>query len=275
MPKAEGNPGSGTGADDSGKVTVEIDGKTREVGKDEIVSLLSQQASITKKSQELTPLANLITKYGVGADQLVENIEGSFGLLGSLMEQGIIDEKGNVKERLEVKKDEALPGFKLPGKDGNNEEGVSKALGPVLAALEQINQRLGGVEKDQMGLLRDSTERAVKAKYPDFTGEDVSKLFARASNDKSKGLWDHAEALKSENTTRLSALEEQILKKHGIDPEAARNKLKEQSDEGGGLALLKSKEISFGKGPKKDSKSVTPMQAMMEHFRLKKEKGEI
>lgn len=257
---------------DPGKSTdvkIEIDGKS--FGAEEVKNLLAQQASVTQKSQELASVSKILEKYGTDAETYLGQSEAALALVGQMLEKGMIDDQGNLKQP-EVKPviPAANPLDFLKVKGG--EVGDEKTLKIVEAALGkftgEIGKRLQAIEQDQSSILRDQITTRVQSKYPSFTTDHVSELLVRASKDNRKSLWDHAEDFNKDLGTRQETAEIAFAKKYGIDLDEARNALKEQSAEGGIMASFQGKKFAFGKGPTTRNKdSVTPLDATIEFLK--------
>jgi len=269
---ADGDKGGSSGAAAQAAaantdVKIEIDGKS--FGVEDVKNLLAQQASVTQKSQELASVSKILEKYGTDAETYLGQSEAALHVIGQLMEQGMIDEQGNLKQA-EVKqeiKPNPLEFLKRQGGESGDEKTakiVEAALGKVTSV---IDQRLRAIEQDQSAILRDQITTRVQAKYPSFTNDAVSELLVRASKDNRKSLWEHAEVFSTELGTRQETAEKDFAKKYGIDLDEARNKLKEQSAEGGVMASFQGKKFSFGKGPGGAKDKVSPLDATIEFLK--------
>ena len=249
-------------------VKIEIDGKS--FGVEDVKNLLAQQASVTQKSQELASVSKILEKYGTDAETYLGQSEAALAVVGQLLEKGMIDEQGNLKQA-EVKQDpkpDPLSFLKLKG----SETGDEKTLKIVEAGLgkiaEKFDKRLQAIEQDQSAILRDQITTRVQAKYPSFSNDAVSELLVRASKDGRKSLWEHAEVFSKEMGTRQEAAEAEFAKKYGIDLDEARNKLKESTAEGGVMASFQGKKFAFGRGPMdKRADSTTPLDATIEFLK--------
>ena len=141
---------------------------------------------------------------------------------------------------------------------------VAKVLGPQLDAMKALTEKVTAVDKTQGDMIRINLEEKVMGKFPNLKPNDVSQVFGKAMDDRSKSLWDHAEAASKAKASNISALREEHAKEFGVNLEKFdENKLKEQGAEGGAGALFKGKKFSFD--PKKeDADAVSPRQAAME-----------
>lgn len=268
MVEENGNSGGsdGGGSNDT-KITIEIDGESKEFGAEDISNLIAQQAAATQMSQKLAPITKVLEKYDTDAGTFLEQAEGAFVVTRKVIEAGLIEEKtGELIQKVEpVKPDHTtLPGFPT------QVDSTQKTAEIIGKALKPLQDKMDMMEREQLHILRADTSREVKSKYPDFTEDDVSRLFATAANDHTKTLYEHADVLSKGNTSKHEEMEVAFAKKYGIDLEVARNKLKEQDDGGGGsVTVFEGKKFSFKKGPgsMNDKDAVTPADAMQAHMK--------
>lgn len=268
-PNPKDSQGSGAkGNVTEGKVVLEVNGEKKEFGASDIQNLLAQQASATQKTQQVAAIIDAAKKYGLDPEAYISHAEGAFGAMTRLVDNGIIDEQGNIigKDKLETppptQNQQTVP--KQTPVDSAVQ--VPKEL---TDALEKLNKRLEGLETTQTGMMRESLQSKVVAKHPDLDEADVSRLFGIAMQDSSKSLWQHAEEMSKAKKESMGTLREGFAKEFGIDLENWNaNKTREQSAEGGAGAFLGSKKISFNaKG--NDPDATTPRKAMQEFIRAK------
>ena len=265
------------GTKDAGKI--EVDGKDYSV--EDVQNLVKQGVSATQKTQEVAGILAAAEKYGVDIETYLGQAEGAFGVMSQLITDKVIDEKGNIiKKKVEEPAGDKLEGdvdleklFNLPGADTKGMKGeekmeaiVAKVLGPQLDAIKTLTDRVAAVDKTQGDMIRLNLEEKVMGKFPNLKPNDVSQVFGRAMEDRSKSLWDHAEAASKAKASDISALREEHAKEFGIDiTKFDENKLKEQGAEGGAGALFKGKKFSFE--PKKgDEDTVKPGKAANEYI---------
>lgn len=264
MPKEEGNVGSGE-SNDSPTLTVEIDGETKVIKADDVKNLLAQQASVTQKAQKIAAIEDAARKYGLDPEDYVSHAEGSFATLAQLMELGLVNDKG---EPIATKKDDVTPttpARTVTPTTKQPDESVAKALD----SLSKMQKRLETLEEDQTRMMRISLGKEIRAKHPELSDDDVSRVFGTAMNDNSKSVWQHAEAAVKAKASQASEAEKRFAEKYGIDLEAWNaNKVREQAAEGGASVVAAGREIKFGhriRG-KDGGKAITPKQAMQEFF---------
>lgn len=263
MPKEDKVAGSeGTPGVTAAEIVIELEGGEKKVLKSEDVkNLLAQQASVTQKAQKIAAIEDAAKKYGLEPEDYVGHAEGAFASVTKLMELGLIDEKGEPIERKEVTKPANVlvtPVSKT--KDSSDD--------PVVKALEQINQRIKGIEEDQTRMMRISLGKDIRAKFDNLSDEDVSKVLGTAMNDPKKSVWQHAEDASNAKKVGEGELEKAFAKKYGINLEEWNaNKIREQTADGGASALVAGKKISFRKPSKGGENVVTPKEAMKEFLR--------
>ena len=256
---------------------IQVDGKDYSV--EDVQNIIKQGQSATQKAQEVAGVLAAAQKYGVDPETYIAQAEGAFGVMSQLIADKVIDEKGNILKvkAQETKGDETggdddfMKLFNLPAGDTKGLGGadkiaaiVSKALGPQFEEMKKLGERVAAVDKTQGDMIRLNLQEKVMTKFPVLKPSDVSQAFGSAMNDRSKSLWEHAEALANVKTAELSSIRSEHAKEFGIDvTKFDENKLKEQEAGGGAGVLYKGKKFSFD--PKKgDADSVSPLKASME-----------
>ena len=282
MTKNEGDKGQEkdkTGGNEPQSLKIKIGDDEKTFTSDDVTNLVNQQASATKVSQVASLLNKVSEKYGVDPDTYVTQAEGAFAVMAKLIEDGFIDETGNVVEGkvvkktadLQVKDVKAIPGS-TAGLVGEERIAaiVAKAIGP-------FQEKIDGLEDDLSRMYRLDLERQMATKHPELDEDDVSRVFGTAMRDKKKNLWQHAEDFVKGKQAKVLALKREHAKEFGIDLDEfeARNKLKELEKEGGsGAVIMKGKKLSFGGRISKDSKdTITPKEATQAFFKRIREQG--
>lgn len=258
---------------------IEIEGKV--FTKADVENLVKMQKGATEKSQQVAAVLSAAEKYGVDPETYVDQAEGAFGALTKLIDEGLIDNKGNVLKK-EIKEDplkgkeEEVDLEELLGLSGSSESKIpkgldkvaaviQKALEPQLEVTESLKKKVETIDKTQGEMIRLSLQEKILEKYPTLSPKDVSQVFARAMDDKSKGMWDHAKDLNSEKEVELKGLRRQHAEEFGIDLEKFdENKMLEQDSKGGAGVLYKGKKFSFQ--PEKEGEDVDPRKAAMEYI---------
>jgi len=265
MPKEgtpDGDQNLGTG------ITIQTEDGEKKFSVEDVQNLHSQAAKVSQSSQKVANILKTVERYQTDPDTYLENAEAAFGVVNTLIEQGIVDDKGNLVEKKvpEVKpRGFAPPAGEPSGTPDKTLQIVMKALTPEL---EKFGKRLDGLEDGQAGLYRERLTKDVKAKYSDFDDEDISKLFGKASVGRDS-LWDIAEVMAGEKKIKQGQLREAHAKEFGINlEEHDRNKLQEQDADGGVSAAFKGKKFMFRSRAKrtKDKDAVSPKEAMLEHM---------
>jgi len=265
-----------------GSGVFEIDGKAYKP--EDVKGLLAQVKSMTEKGRQAQIILDTAGKYGLDPESYVVQAEAALGVVGDLINKGVINDHGELVSSKEKEKgrDESSEGgdlerfLKLTGKG----EGDTKGLGGVdrIAAvvakaigIDQINQRIERFERTQNQMLRLDVENKLQAKFPNFSSEDVDRVLFAARMDPKKTIWQHAEERAEMKKAERARLREEVAKEFGIDPKQFdENKLKEQDAKGGASGMFKGKKFSFRSG---DKEAVNPMRATMEFFRKQHREG--
>jgi len=254
--------------DDSGKsnaIIVEIDGKQETFTADDVVNLKAQQAAATQKTQSVAAINAAAEKFGMSPEDYVAQAEGAFGVMGNLIDAGMIDNTGNVIEK-------KAPDVKLPDQNLNLQKTEPNVLEQRLEKLENILSSIPGefetLKQDQTYMIRNDLQRQVQGKHPELNDDDVSRIFGTAMNDPKKGsVWQHAEEYVTKKTALRVEDRKNFAEEFGINLEQHdENKLRQASPEGAAAMVVKGKKLSFRGG--KDS--VSPIQATKE-FMIQKQ----
>jgi hypothetical protein len=251
---------------------IEIEGKVFKA--EDVQNLINLQKSATEKLQSVSGITLAAQKYGVDVDTYLSQAEGAFSVMNGLIEQGVIDRKGNVQQ----KKDDGGGGkdvndlenlFNKSG-DGEGEKTplvgeekiasiVAKALGPLMDGMKKMDTRLSGVDQTQSDLIRLRLQDQMREKHKNLSEDDVSRIFGQASQDSKRSLWDFASEFSQKKTEDTAKLRGEHAKEFGINLENFdENKLKQQSAEGGAGAFIEGKKFSFDK---RGEDVMTPLKA--------------
>lgn len=255
-----GKQGKGSASDGAGdSIQIKVGDETKNFTAEQVAQAFDKVGNLEKTVEDLSGFQKVLTTYGVGPDEYVKNSEAAFAIANSLIEQGVIDEQGNVIQK-KGKEGDGKDGkslFKFTGDDGEG----SKELQTVTKALAAIASKVEEIEEGQSNIYRRNIKRDVQAIHPNLKDEDISKLLALAQHDKAKGFWDHAKVMAEGKTAKEkqgkqeSAVETiKILLKAGIIPEGKidtnkldtldLNALKEQ-DPSGGAPVYEGKKFMF------------------------------
>lgn len=247
------------------QIMVEVDGESKSFSSDDIQNLVSQQASATQKTQQVSAVMKACDKFDMNPDTFVGQAEGAFSVIANLIDAGVVDEQGNIIKK-EQKKDD-ISFNKNTNSNRGHESSEDKILSVISKVLEPLTKKFEVLEKDQMHLTRLRVNDSIQGKFKNLDEKDLSELFATAGADKTKTLMQHAEVFSKKKDDNFLEQKRAIAKELGVDyDEFTANTLREQGAEGGAAGLFKDKKISF-KGGKN---SLSPKAAMAEFFKLNK-----
>jgi hypothetical protein len=233
----------------------------------DVENLLNQQASLTQESQKVAALRSVADKYGVNIDTYVKNAEGAIAIASKLMEEGVLDEHGNL-----VKKEE---GKQLGVGDGNrlNLDGHQKTeikpdprMDGLVKAIDEINKKLTTRDKDITSVMKLGLKRDIMAAHPELNDSEALAVLDKLQENPNKTVWEHAKEAVENKKTFERELEEKYAKTFGVDIEQfrKRNEQKIQGNEGAS-AIVGEKKIVFGSRKRlydKD-KVATPREALV------------
>ncbi len=231
----------------------------KEYTAEQVAELLQGQATATQKSQESAALLQAAEKYGLDPKAYVEQSEGAFARFAELIQEGVLDEQGQVVKKVE-------PTIPKPGVPTTIKPRPSetKALEITTKALEALEGRMRLVENDQTSMIRMDIEKELKAEYPGLDSDDVSRLFGQAKMDSDRGkqisIHERAKELSERKLESIAGLRKEHAKEFGIDLKKwdERNALKEQGAKGGVAPFLVGKKVVFN--PKGENE-ISPSQA--------------
>uniref|UniRef100_A0A6M3LM26 Uncharacterized protein n=1 Tax=viral metagenome TaxID=1070528 RepID=A0A6M3LM26_9ZZZZ len=262
MPDVKNSSGDSDRQSDVAKeITVKVGEEEQTFNADQIAQMIVEKKSVTEMGQKAAPILKALEKYNTDAETLLGQTEEAFAVIAQMQDAGLIDEKGNIIKKTEVKVIEPFKALAPVVGADKTAEIVLKALGPKI---EDVVKRLATLEQDQTATFRDITATKVMTRYPNFKEDDVHRLFARSSQRPEKTMWQHAEDMNAEKGNFSKEQRQAYAKEFGINlDEFDRNKLIEQDPEGGASAMYKGKKFSFRKGPKgRDTKdTITPREA--------------
>jgi len=234
-------------------------------GAEEIQALIENGVATKAQLEALAPVQEALTRYELDPAGLIEQATGAFSVLNQLVEQGLIDETGKIKEPPKKKEgDSPKDKVNIPKSGGDNQEVMSK-INFLEQTLAKVNQSLQEIDKTQSSILRTNIEKEIRSKYPSLDSDDVSKVLLQASKDRKKDIFTHAEEASNRKTQTLSTLRAAHAKEFGINlEEFDTNKLNEPGSEKGAAGFFKGKKFSFGK---KGKDVISPSQAAREYYR--------
>jgi len=262
-----GQAGSSDGTDDQ-TITVKVGDEEKTFTPEDVTNLLAQQAEATKKSQQVTPLLDMAARYGVSVEDLATNAEGTFGLMSKLIDEGIINDKGEIITKTPGTPPDPMvppvvPGTPAPGGTKQLEVAMKALIDPLATKLESIEESNIRLRSDNANLMRLRISDKLESKFPEFSSSDIATVFSMAEKDPNVSLLDHANKLNEDKKAGIAAQEAEFVKKYGIDIEKAKEAHAfEQDPQGAAAAVVSGKKISFKRG----DDAVTPAQASQKFF---------
>lgn len=263
-----GSQQGGKDGNNSDKITVRIGEESKTLTADDVKGLLEKEASVTQKAQSVAEVMKAADRYGLTPEEFLLQSEGAFRTMANLMDHGVIDKTGKIITESKPKDE----GAKNRGNQslGGNQGGSGNQTDDVLSIVKQamgdvlgpVTKRMEQLESDQDNLIRLDFERQLMKAHPNLDKDDVSRIFATASHDRKKTLFDHAADYAADKDKKLNSMKAEWAKEMGIDLEQA-NRLKEMGSEGGASALIKGKKVKFG-ASSKDPNVVSPLKAARE-----------
>ena len=257
-------------------ISVKIGEETKIFTPDQVVEMAQRLEAAGLVEGVAAEISAAAGKYETDPTTYIKQAEGAFTAMTKLVSLGVIDEAGNVvqkKAKDNLKQDPPGPGdptvLPKPDVKPDFKELVANAVKEGLATLvKDIDQ----VKDDVGGMYRMDLEGKLQAKHPELDSDDISRIFGSAMNDQKKTLWEHAKEFSTTKAGKLSELKKTHAKEFGInlDEFEARNKLKEQSAEGGAVVFTGGKTLSLSKrdrGKDASKDTVSPREAMMSFFK--------
>jgi hypothetical protein len=263
----EDDPNSNTsndGVESNGNhITVEVDGESKNFSSDDIQNLVSQQASATQKTQQVSAVLKACNKFDMNPEVFVGQAEGAFDVIANLIDAGVVDEQGNIIKK-EVEQKKVNTSFSNANQGGTSTSSDDKMLSVINKVLEPLTKKFEALERDQMHLTRLRVNDTINGKFDNLDERDMSEIFATAGADKTKTLMQHAESISKKKGDNLLEQKRALAKELGVNyDEFTANALREQGSDGGAAGLFKDKKISFKKG--KDS--LSPKAAMADFLK--------
>lgn len=245
-------------------------------GPQDVEGILTQHATLQESLKELSVVKDTISKYGIDPQTFVTNAEGAFSLMSKLIDEGVIDNQGNLVGKKEGIKESAGQGdpealLSLPQGDQNKQGAESVALAAINALsqkLDAISKTVESVDKTQSSIIRVNLEEKIRSKYPVLSPDDTSRVIATALRDRSKDVFTHAQIFAQAKSTEEAKLREKHAKEFGVDLKTFdENRIMDPGNDGGVSALLKGRKISFRKI--KGEETITPSQAIKDFVKMR------
>ena len=245
-------------------------------GPQDVEGILTQHEALQESLKELSVVKDAVSKYGIDPQTFVTNAEGAFGLMSKLIDEGVIDNQGNLVGKKESVKEPTGQGDQ--GTSASLSQGDKDKQGPdsvALAAINALSQKLDAisktvesVDKTQSSIIRANLEEKIRGKYPILSPDDTSKVIATALRDRSKDMFAHAGDLAQARTAEEARLREKHAKEFGIDLKTFdENRIVDPGNDGGVSAMLKGRKISFRKLKGEDT--ITPAQAIKDFMKMR------
>jgi hypothetical protein len=253
----------------SGDQTIKVGEKEYTVA--DVENLVANTATLTKKGESVQGILDMCARYGMEPEDFLDQATGGLEVISKLIQDGVIDEQGQIKAKDDpLKKKEPDP-IVTPPKEPKGptkaEEIAAKALEGLNPMLKELKEGLDKVTNIQSSMIHDQYRDRILKKHPELDDKDADHVLSLAMNDSKKDLWGHAEDLVTAKVASKEALEKAFAEKHGLDYEALKkadeNKLNEQDDKGEGPRKPVGKKIKLNASGKDE---VTPFEAAQSFY---------
>lgn len=247
-------------------IEVVIGDETKTLSIQEITDLVGREASATKKSQLASPLLETCKRYNVDPTVYAQHSQAAFQIVQQLQDAGVIDDNGEIiQQGADGDKGEKKPIVK-DGDEGATNTGASDEK--LANALDPLMKQIKVLARNQDNIMRISLEKDVKKLYPEFTDDDLARVFAKTGVDNSKNLFEHAKDRASFLGIKENESRAKYAKEFGVNLEKFdENKLDQQDGTGGAIGLVKGKKLVLKKTKKSGEDAITPKQAMLQYFK--------
>lgn len=256
-------------------IEIKVGEETKTLSVQEVTDLIGREASATKKSQSASPLLDACKRYNVDPSVYAQHSQAAFQIVQQLQEAGVIDESGEIIQQsaAEVKIKDRKTIVLDPGGDKGvvNKDASDKQMAK---ALDPLMKQIKVLARNQDNMMRISLEKDLKKVYPEFTDDDLARVFAKTGVDETKNLFEHAKDRAKFLGIREGESRMKYAKEFGVNLENFdENKLNQQDGTGGAVGLVKGKKLilkktrkSIGIGKSEES-TVTAKQAMLSYFK--------
>lgn len=275
LEKDDGTPGGG-----AGKVTIKVGDEDRTLTAEEVANLYSQVQSLTSKAQVAERFLKAAERYDVDPETLYSNYEQGIRIAQKLIDEGVINERGEVV-KVGPKGDDPPP----PARDAMdlNERRVESIVGKALqsAGLDSLAQAVKDLQDGQSGLFRLQLENQIQGQFPGLSKDDISRAIATASRDRSKDVMTAAKEIADNKVAQEGELKERYKKELeeqlGVNfKELEEKKQARTRTEDGTPITLAGKKFMFGDRAKRakadEDKVVEPREAAVEFLESLEEK---
>lgn len=239
----------------------------KEYTEEQLKAALESSTKLSELERQIAPVQQMIERYKLeGVEDLLQNTEGAFTQILQLQEAGLIDEKGQIKEK-PPEKPPVTPKVPPvdPTKDKNSVEAiVAKVMEGIKPTVDKMEKQLNFLNDSQSQLLRERTLSKVQERYPNLKEKEVSVAIAKANAQK-RDFWDVAKEISKEKEAEGQQLISAFAEEHKLDLKELNNLKEMRSNEGSvAEAVVEGKKISFKKG----DNSITPREATENFFKL-------
>ena len=256
-------------------IVLEIDGEEKTFTPEQVLDMHKNLASATQNSQKAAPLLKLAEQVGLDPDDLSQQIPGAFSLIQDLVDQGIIDQDGNVIKQKAVAANADDDNDNDDSSSSSDQISASKIAALIEAKLEEkltpFQKAIQDLGNTSTGLQRAEISRRLKTEYQDanLSDEDVTTIMSMSRASRGKmNLRQAAENFIGKRQEQLTQMEQQILKKYkeaGVDlSQFDLNSLKEQDADSVAARITQDKKLSFRKG----EGTISPAQAAKDYLNM-------
>jgi hypothetical protein len=277
---ASGKQGSEAGSVPQIELEVEA-GKKVVVTAEDVKGLLQLKGQHESMSSELAAVRKAAERHGLSPQEFVQNTESLVGLVGTLIEQGVLDENGEIVNRNTGGTGDQHPLLKPTERTSGDPPPRGAELSSVEAivsrAVESLDKKRSGeikvlvdtvrrLSEDNAQLIRLKLEEQLKGEFEDLDERDIRHAISVAASSQGKiDVRSAAKQLADSKANWLAGLKKKHAEEFGVNLEdVALNKQLKQG--GGGAAVLASgKKISFRPG----ADGVSPKSLMKNFFKAK------
>lgn len=247
-------------------IEVVIGEETKTLSVQEITDLVGREASATKKSQLASPLLETCKRYNVDPSVYAQHSQAAFQIVQQLQDAGVIDDNGEIIQQGAVVVDKGEK--KTIVEDGKGAVKTDASDEKLANALDPLMKQIKVLARNQDNMMRVSLEGDVKKLYPEFTDDDLARVFAKTGVDTSKNLFEHAKDRADFLGIKETESRKKYAKEFGINLENFdENKLNQQDGTGGAIGFVKGKKLVLKKTKKSEETAMTAKQAMLQYFK--------
>ena len=259
-----GEGGGGAAATDSSQeapkgLEIKIGEETKTFGQEDVLGMLGEMEKLKGEAAKAKAFGDVSRRYQMSPEEFASQAEGAFGVLGQLMEAGIIgedmkpvarkkeDEGGGEDDRFSRFFDKSEKQKSRGGADPGKDSVEALAAAAVRKALDPILEEMTGLKRDTAMLLQRGVSADLQEEFPELSKKEVLRAFNLALQDRSKTIAEHAKDIWNEKHAYEEELEKKLLEKYGVNKEewAERNAIKEMSPGDQAAMLAQGKTFAF------------------------------